>query len=346
MNEKYTGALPEDRSPEERDKDWSHEEIFGFASLPAVWEQLTDLPQYPNRNQDGSGACGAFSGVVVLGRNQEKDNGTFLALDPAFIYQKRKNRPDAGMNMIDLFEIMRTVGAPADPDLSSDGKGDKDLDTKSYTPAQTEEAKVNKGDRYVFVRKDMEEVARIIQQGHTPVLLLRCQYDEWTTDPHINYPDKRDDFQINHFVPAPVFGIRNNKEVIAVLDSWGTSYGQRGWRFIDRDFLEKRVETIGYVVDLPDAKPDNKPHYTFNKFLTYGLRKDIDVVALQEILKYEDCLDAKVPSTGNFLNLTRLGVMKLQRKHKIASEADIVAADGNARTLTIAWLNKNYGYGK
>jgi len=344
IKERYNGASQDTRSPSEKAKDYQHEEFFGYSTAPLEWKEMV-LPNYPVRNQDGSGACGPFAASVALGRNSEVENGKYEVLDPAFIYQKRSNKPSPGMNMIELFELMCSVGMPLDTGLSSDNKGDSDLDNKQFTLEQIQDALKRRGKSFIFIRKDIEAIADVINKGHTPIYIVRCQFDEWTENPEVLHPEMKigvDRFEVNHFNPWPAFGLKDGFKKLASLDSWGTKYGKNGWRFIDQEFIDERVEAVGYVIDLPNLEKPNKPTYKFTKYLTYGLREDKDVVALQDILKYEDCMDKNIPSTGNFLNQTRLGVMKLQRKYKIASEADIKQANGACRKQTIAWLNQNY----
>lgn len=341
--EKYNGALIDTRPQTEKEKDWKHEELFGFAAVPLQWVEKTNWKQYTIRNQDGSGACGPFAMAIALGRNEEKENGSYINLDPAYIYNKRSNRPAPGMNMINMFELACSIGMPGDVALASDGKNDEELAARTFSNEQVQYALKHKGLNYVFIRKDIDAIAELIAKGITPIFIVRCQIEEWTTTPTVLFPEKTKDFNINHFNPFIDFGLINGKKVLVHQDSWGSSYGANGLRFMDQAFLDKRVETVGYVVDLPNEKPVEKPHYFFKKNLSYGIMNSIEVSHLQDILKYEGCLNEKIPSTGNFLDLTRLAVMKLQRKYSIASESDIIKANGNFGPLTRAKINSIYG---
>jgi len=360
--ENYTGALPDVRPPEEKVKDWKHEELFGFSAVPLQWEELNDsnIPEYPKRFQDGSGACGPFAMSVVLGRNEEKENGSYAILDPGYIYPKRNNRPGAGMNMIDLFELCKKYGMPEDPTMRSDNHDDAWLDASSYQDTDIKDALRYRGNSYVFVEKKVDAIAQVIAQGHTPIFIVRCESDEWTERPIVRHPDKVLGsylFGINHFNPLIHYGLLSGEKVLVSQDSWGKNYGRNGIRFIDQDFLNARVEVVAYLTDLPNAAPEARPRYSFRNHMTYAITgykngrplynpkmmNNPDVKALQDVLKYEKVLDPKIPSTGNFLDLTRLAVMKLQRTKDIASEADIVEANGACRFKTLAWLNKFYG---
>lgn len=359
MEESYQGAKIDVRPPEEKVKDWKHEELFGFSSVPLEWEELTDanLPSYPKRFQDGSGACGPFAMSVVLGRNEEKENGHYAILDPGYLYPQRSNRPEAGMNMIDLFELCKAYGMPEDPTMRADNHDDAWLDAVSYTPQDVANATKYRGKSYVFVQKNIDAIAQVIAQGHTPIFIVRCESDEWTERPIVRHPEKTSGFAINHFNPWIHFGLLSGEKVLVSQDSWGKNYGRNGLRFIDQDFIDKRIEVVAYLVDLPNTAPVERPRYNFKNFMTYAITgykngkpvynpkmmNNPDVKALQEVLKHQGYMDAKIPSTGNFLDQTRLSVMKLQRAQAIASEADIVEANGACRYKTLAWLNKYYG---
>ena len=115
----YNGAIEDTRIDELQKLDWKHEELFGMSS-PVEWKEVSKIPKYTIRNQDGSGACGAFSACVALGRNEEFDNGKYVNLSPAFIYNLRVDKTREGMAMFNLFDIMKNYGSILDEALSSD----------------------------------------------------------------------------------------------------------------------------------------------------------------------------------------------------------------------------------
>ena len=82
---------------------------------------------------------------------------------------------------------------------------------------------------------------------------------------------------------------------------------------------------------LPSSKPAIS--YTFQKSLYFGLENDPDVRALQQILALEGVYSG--PVTGNYYNLTVLGVKKFQEKYGISQL-------GNVGPATRAKLNEFY----
>lgn len=93
-----------------------------------------------------------------------------------------------------------------------------------------------------------------------------------------------------------------------------------------------------------------KPKHYFAYNLTYGMMKSQqpeyigrDIIALQNILKYEGFLSKDVLSTGNFVNRTAEALYKWQTFHKVAPQAELDALQGRkAGRKTIAKLNELY----
>jgi len=342
----FTGVSEDLRTIEEKNKDYQHEEIYGMAGEPYVWKEFdeTKIPQYTKRNQNGSGMCGAFSGVKALGIVMKKLEGEYKDLLPPFVYQLRTNT-SAGMNMNELFQILCKKRAPLDIDLRGDNLTETQANNFPITNKMYKEAlaiideKYNL--KYAFINpKDLDEIARVIDDGWTPIILLRSDISEWTSEPYQNPKfDSKVTYNINHYNPLIYAGKKDSRRKFVSDDSWGSSYGKNGQRVIDESFMLNRVELVGYIYTV--EKENTKPKYSFNKILTYGIRESSDVKALQDVLKYENCIDKSIPSTGNYLNQTAQGIMKLQLKNKIASVSEIESLNGKrVGAKTLLYLKK------
>lgn len=342
MNEHFTGVAIDPRLDSEKAKDWQHEELFGMGSY--TWKEFNeaDIPQYTIRNQNGSGMCGAFSGGKAVGINNKKDVGEFYNTLNTFIYYHRANKPQAGMYMQDIFDIVCKYGVPQDPALVSDNLTEEQANAFVPTKAHYDDAIKYKGKSYVFIDKNnLDGIAQAIESGFTPVILLRCAIREWTSEPFVDTSVVPSEWNINHFVPLIYAGLRNGVKTFVCDDSWGSSYGKNGRRFISENFIKNRVWQVGYIVDSPNVPQNTGPHHTFTKWLTYGMMNDPDVKALQDILKYEGCLDTTVNSTGNYLNQTAQAVMKLQLKNQIATPQEVAKLAGKqVGPKTLAYLKK------
>lgn len=340
---KLNGANKDPRAPEEKAKDFQHTELYGFGGVE--WKEKPEISwkSFPIRNQNGSGMCGAFSLAKALGANNVDEYG-YKNLDTRFIYNLRQNKTTPGMWMGDLFEIAIKYGAPEDTTLASDNLTEQQANTYQYTEALREEAKKFRGSSYVYTRVDVDDVNVAINNGFYPILLLRCNIQEWTAEPKTISTVTRQDYDINHFVPVVDTTIYNGKKCLIIEDSWGSSYGKNGRRILSEEFVDQRIETIGYVIDWKALPAPQKPEkHTFTKILKRGMN-NVEVKILQDILKYEGCMVPTQESTGFYGSITANAVKALWKKHNIATKAEIDSLQGNqVGPKTIAWLNKNYG---
>lgn len=325
----YTGAIEDPRGQEELVKDWRHEEVLGMGAFE--WKE-NPIPNYTKRNQDGSYACGGFSGAKALGINNLKDRGQYVDLDPNYIYQKRVNKTD-GMFLQDLLDIMCKHGAPEDRELRADNKSQPELDRITYSKEQEQQALQYRGKSYVArMPMNIDEVARVISMGHTPIGLVRCNIREWTSEPVIIDGLNVD---LSHFVPFVGATLRNGKKTLIVDDSWGSSFGPNGLRFISEEFFNKRFIQVGYCVDLENSK------HRFTSPLRFGMMNNQDVRALQDRLKQDGFLSRAIPTTGNYLQLTAQAVYRFQVANKIAPMEELNRLGGRVvGPKTIEFLNK------
>jgi len=308
-----TGVAKDERNSLQKSLDWKQEDILP-SSAPYVWKEFdeTKIPQYTIRNQNGSSMCVAFSVCKALGVNNLKEKGNYVDLRPEFVYTKRTTTGD-GMWFQDAFSIACKYGAPTDPYLVGDNIGEVKANAYVPTEAETKEALLFRGKNYVFLNKDnIDEIARAIDNGYTPILLTRCDISEWTSEPYVNF-SKTSPFNVNHAIPCIYAGMRNGVKTIVVSDSWGSSYGKNGLRYLSEDFIKTRVEQVGYIVDLPDELLP--PPFKFNKNLYFGMR-NTDVLLLQKRLVKEGF--ATFTPTGYFGLKTLQAVISYQKANFIS----------------------------
>lgn len=125
------------------------------------------------------------------------------------------------------------------------------------------------------------------------------------------------------------------------LNHWSPQWADNGraWEYLDEwlPYIKEIRVSVAYVPVVDNFK------YNFTKTLKKG-DKGPDVVALQHVLKLENCFD--FPSfTGNFSDLTFAGVVKLQEKHadEILAPLGLTHGTGFVGNATVAWLKKHYG---
>lgn len=345
-NEKYAGVAEDPRAEEKKTLDWRHEELFAMGAYPWREKPQNEWKSYPIRNQDGSGMCGPFSTCKALGINNKNETGEYVNLNTAYIYARRGNKPGAGMWMQDMFEIARTFGAPLDPALSSDGINDAQADAIAFDASAHQEALKYRGLNYAFADVNMDTIAGLVDQGFTPILLLRCSFKEYTAEPIVIPTVTSADYDVNHYVPVVDATLYKGKKCLVIEDSWGQQFGHQGRRIFSEDFVKARVFNVGYIIDRRNEQPsDVTPRYRFLKPLRFGMRNDKDVKALQDVLKAEGLFPNSVQSTGNFLQVTLSAVKKLQAKYaaEILAPLGLTVPTGFVGSSTRAWLNKKYG---
>lgn len=346
-----TGFTEDPRPKVKKNKDWKSENLFG--STIVDWKEKTNwLSPYLIRNQDGSSQCMAYSGAKGLGINEFFENGIFVNLSPTFIYNKRSNRYYSsgreGMWMQDLLDIMVKYGSPKDEWFPCDGLSESHINN-APEPSQSVvlEALKYRGSGYSQPEIiDIDSVARAIDVSGWAVILIRCNIKEWTTYPYIDPAIKSKDWNVNHGIIATDYGLINGKKYIQIEDSWGSSYGKNGLRWISEDFLKERLFGIGHVFDLKNIELF-KPKYTFTKDLKKSILPNKDVVKLQEILVFEGLMSKGEIgiSWGYFGKKTFAAVIKLQEKYsdEILKPVGLTKGTGYVGLSTRAFLNKKYG---
>ncbi len=326
----YNGALPDDRTVAQASGDWQHVEMFGSGS-GHVWVEkpMAEWNSYPISNQDGSGMCGPFSATKSLGINEQKENGNFTFLNKAFIYNKRMNS-GPGMFFYNLLDLACSIGAPSDPLRISENINDEQASKIVFETFQDVEAKKYRGKNYLYATVNIDTIAGIVDQGYTPILLLRCAFSEYTAEPTVNPTLTEADLTIGHFVPVVDAVLHNGKKMLVIEDSWGQQYGYTGRRLFSEEFLNKRVLYVAYIVDLKNETLPVKPVHTFTQVLPFGSTGS-DLVALQKILQYEKFLPTHTSTgqelpLGTFLGMTASALKKWQVSHNIldfANETDM-----------------------
>ena len=142
----------------------------------------------------------------------------------------------------------------------------------------------------------------------------------------------------------------NGRTRVFWLNSWSSAWcstggagtdGGRAWEYLDVWLpLIGEIRVSVAVVPVVDTFS-----YAFTRQLKKG-DKGADVVALQHVLKLEDCFDYPT-FTGFFGDITVAGVKKLQEKYaaEILAPLGLKAGTGFVGNATLAWLKKHYSLG-
>ena len=349
---KYTtGGLLDNRPQDEKNKDFTFEEIAsGFE--PYKWEEREAKQKYFYPfNQASSLSCVAG----YLGIRLQKLDGNIISRKD--VYRRRSNYPMGGMSMPDIMKIGRQ-GACLEETLPSQNQGEKMMNEDyTVTPQIIKERDQNRGgiSFNIVGFRDIDTVAQAFNGG---VELCTFWYfnnnsDEWwRVEPTAiyNFKNEFDITVARHQATIVDMILRNGVKTIIVQDSAGvgTGFGQdNNLRYITPDMLAKRAYAMGFILDNDDEKliPEPitvRPKFTATDTMKVGSTGE-SVKQLQAVLIYEGMLKIKAP-TGTYGGMTRASVIKYQEKYKaeILTPLGLRFGTGIFGKATLAHMRKTY----
>lgn len=341
-NPKVLGVIEDPRTEDERSKDYSHEEVTaGAVSIQWVQKKPEDWKRYPKRNQSSSLSCLAQSGAKLLGVENKVETGNFIEFSALDIYDRRANKPSGGMWGQNLMQILKDQGSCYESQLPSQGMNESQMNRAVVrTQDMLDIERTYKTGGYVEVKnRTIDAVASVLEQGKAVELMM--WFDEegtewWKTVPSIKYPNlgTTDAGATRHGIVAVDYTMFDGKKCLIIEDSAGnySSIDGKGQRILTEEFFNKRCYYAAYALPLvnsaPDAPVTPKPKHTFNNPLSFGMKGNADVAALQDILKYEGVFPVNIPSTGNYLEQTAKAVLKWQIKHGVATLGELQSLQG------------------
>lgn len=326
-----SGCLEDERTQEEKALDYQVEEIA--TAFPLSWTEVKvphfDILNYDVRNQNGSGSCVSFSLALMLGIDNYREEGEYLPFSASHIYQRRINKPSAGMIGNDALKIASKYGATLEQLMPSDKLSEIAINAVSKQPSDDQIGQVFKAGGYVHHPFDIEKIASFMEEGKKkgickPTMTwFAFPRNEWTVMPEVG-PDVPSNQLARHSVTAIDYGLYKGRKVLVIQDSWGLhTSSDKGLRYITQEYADKRMMLAASLVDLDNSWRDKiepqdvkKPKYTFTQQLSFGMRNQ-DIVGLQYILQHEELFPYTIKPTGLYAQITAKGVLAWQIKHKV-----------------------------
>jgi len=249
------GALPDERSEKQREKDYPAEELL--AGAPTTLGTKITETDIPLINQERTSSCVpcAIATAVMYADSKNAKNISRLAL-----YRKRVNYAGDGSQGIDMFAKCIDGQIPyADMPFY-----------KGITEATANALPYIKGTKLLpefnyFPRYSFKDTFRYVSNGNPVVIFIYATREEWSKeyvsiiDPNLNPATAF----VRHAVCLIPHGhfTENGKIWYSVHDS--ASFGGRLIRYVDTDFLEKRIffeagvskVESSVVMPLPIIKP-------------------------------------------------------------------------------------------
>lgn len=333
------GAAEDQRSQEEIKKDYPHDEMLGEAVVTQIeWKEKpeSEWVKLGKREQDGSSSCGGQAGAK---------GDTFFTKNEmsAVIYRMRKNYPGEGMWLQDIGDILVKKGTTLESLCTSQNMTEQQMN--NIVVPNNLPLKI---DSYYFLpigtKLDMDLIAKALDKGHPVIVLTAFKNSEWRAIPTVN--DNQETLY-GHFVTAIPgnYTLYKGEKAVVIDDSTGnwSTLNDAGQRILTETWLKQRCNGLMALVPKPLDPPPIPTPKKFSTPLEYGMMKNPDVKALQDILKLEGCMRPSVPSTGNYLEITRQGVLKFQRKWQVAPPEELAVVNGKrVGSKTIAKLNFLY----
>jgi len=355
-----TGLLPDNRIPEEREKDYLTVEVLKSQPLEwvdfDVWMQREEnkkmLQELPVYDQNGASSCVSHSIALIATINNWKEEKRAVSFAARGIYARRKNKPDKGMIFYDAAELFKKYGTIFESVLPSEKLNEEQMNKlDDYLPSYDAVGKVYAPKNY-FWTGNFQDVVQVISRSIPVQIGVRFANGEWDKDvPQISKEAKNySDLPYRHSVvvlPNAYFKYQN-KLAVLIQDSWGYR-GVNGRRILTEDwFVNLRFMGGLWYEDINNLEIFNiemeikKPRYVFNHPMKLGDRgQDITMlqVCLATIKDEEGYLfplwEGTTP-TGYFGGMTRKAVIKYQKLRNITPQSGYVGPK------TLEALNKDF----
>lgn len=331
--QKGTGALEDLRPFTEKEKDYEFKEMVTSAE-PVNWVEKNSWRTFPIYDQNGSGSCVAQTVAKMLGVMYWLLNNEYVHFSATHVYQRRDNKPKGGMEGVNALDIARE-GVTLEDLVVSQKMTDEQMDSVKIPEYKAKVGEIFKVGNYVTLpTKDIDTIASVIQKTGKPVMVwFYFNHDEWTKEPTIKrYLEVYGSKTSRHSVTAVDFFLKNGKKYLVIDDSWGTSYGEKGQRFISEDFFKVRNFFAAYFINFKfdEVVIPDLPKIT--KDLQLGMN-DPEVKILQDKLKVKGFFPTNIESTGYFGAITKKAVQQFQTSVGLLS-------DGVVRKQTRITINK------
>lgn len=357
---KQLGVLPDTRTPEQKEFDIKHDEIFG-ASVPTYHSGYAAAAQYvgtfPLDNQYETSSCVAHGKVLVMSIFNYLNGiyvGDFIQLASMFIYRNRVNYPEPGMIPASANTQTEQQGAPIYADVPTPQTEDEANALPVPDAATTKAAKQFAAGKWVTLidPSDIDTIAFVANSLTLPLnILIYATVAEWS-QAHVDIITQglqQDDPTaiVRHCVtvlPNSAYADAAGKKWVVIQDSAG--FGSIYFRSVADTFIKARVYECDYMIAMGSDPIISRPKHTFNTDLTIG-STGADVTALQECLQYLGYMPNVINGqpftpTSYYGGMTKSAVLQLQNEYAadILAPEGLIAGTGYVGPSTRSFLNK------
>jgi Papain family cysteine protease len=197
----------------------------------------------PARDQKQRPTCTAFAASDA---HSVARGGVFEALSPefAFFYAHKSKAifdPTRGLSMEDIMGSISSIGQPLEDGWPYLDKLPDDLG--SYTPPQQTHTLYK---RDAVIEKAFANLTSRLDDGRCVVLGLEISA-EFYRPPFASSIKAPVDSPLvgKHAVIAVGHGVEAGAQVFLIRNSWGETWGEKGYAWISRHYLEPRIISLG-----------------------------------------------------------------------------------------------------
>jgi len=338
---KYQGAILDNRPNSQKKKDYQDIEL---ASTNFVdWKEKKKWKSYTERNQKSSNSCVAQTASKMLEVLNKLEENKTVVFSASPIYAKRINKPNAGMAMYDVFDIVKKYGTTTEQRIKSQMINDSQMEkeAKKWSVDDVNISLEYGIEAYAYIQNpNIDVLASHIEAGRPVMLFLYAEVDEYGEYPTIKYPNLDiNKCYIRHAVTAVDYGLIKGKKYLRIEDS--AHFNKYSVRYLDESFLT-RIYSAGVFFDRDNSVLPKKIKHTFTSVMEMGQRSK-DIKILQDILKLEGFFPVTTDSTGYYGTITQKAVDKFQVHYQVASLWELLIVKGKrVGSKTLEELNLRY----
>lgn len=309
----YSGALPDERPNELKEKDIYFNEIVS-SPQEVEWTEKQSFRKFPEMIQGKTNQCVAFSIAKSLSIYYYNKYNDFIKFSPAFIYVHRMNKPTLGMWVYDGWSIVKNKGAVLEELFKTPTSSDKDVDALTVRNYLYDVSSVFKITQEIYLPINIDVIASVIEVTKKSVVLVFFYVpEEFSRKVPVLKDLTVDDYNrlVYHAVVAVDYTLYNGQKSLIIEDSglWGGEYQ----KIITESFLNRRCTSASYFMNFKftDIDISDFKGYKFYRNLKIGDKGD-DVKVLQLFLKNQKTFPSNVEATGYFGNITKNSLIKFQ----------------------------------
>ena len=312
-----TGLIKDPRTVEEKEKDFLADEILSFAPVKWTEKPRNQWRRFEIFDQGQSSSCVGQTIAKLMGIDNFLEEGKWVRYSARDLYSQRKNKPNPGAWAQDIAHIAYKKGASLEQLMPSEKRNEEQMNDDSDGKTIDEQiALVGKAGGYVSFEFSFDKVASVIEQTKKGVA-ISCWFNPGDWNSAIVQTRKNGVY--GHLVAVVDYTLYQGRKALIFDNSWGSSWGFGGQGVLLEGNHEGVRNFALYLQDLKNTWRDEekqiiKPRANFQRDLIFGMR-NVDVIVLQECLKYEELFPINTLSTGFYGNITAKAVLEFQKKY-------------------------------